>query len=349
MTKKSAQVNLIDFDSLGVEFPVAVAFSGGADSTALLLACVEHLRMSSGKLSALSPKSLIDECGVSSPSKPLGLSKFIRAIHIHHGLQPAADAFALHCQRVCDQLGVPLHIERVHALHSVGESPEEAARNARYAALARVAGQAWGGEVTSVLLGQHADDQVETLVLALSRGAGLPGISSMAARFERSGVCYIRPMLALSAQTIRDWLLSKGQSWIEDPSNADTQFTRNKIRAEILPPLISAFPAFRQTAARSAAHAAQAQLLLNEVALEDLERTGNPPQIKALQLLSLPRCTNVLRYWFVSLGATPSSTQLQELISQINACTTRRHRIEIKLGSGFVRRDQDVLRWSAAD
>jgi tRNA(Ile)-lysidine synthase len=140
--------------------PAAVAFSGGADSTALLLAAAQAW---SGR---------------------------IHAIHVHHGLQSAADEFERHCQSVCAALGVPLHLVRVDARHEPGESPEDAARKARYAALAQTASSLG---IQSVLLGQHADDQVETLLLALSRGAGLPGLAAMPARFERHGMRFERP------------------------------------------------------------------------------------------------------------------------------------------------------------
>jgi len=328
---KSDSVDLVDLSALiaplgiGPLVPTAVAFSGGADSTALLLACIEYRSSVRAGTGALPP---------------------LRAVHIHHGLQAAADSFAEHCTKFCSRHDVQLHIEYVKASHLPGESPEEAARNARYKAFANVLARVWSGEVSSVLLGQHADDQVETLILALSRGAGLPGLSSMASSFERLGVNYYRPFLSISSEAIKDWLRFKGEGWIEDPTNQDTQYTRNKIRAEIIPSIYKAFPAFRQTASRSASHAAQAQLLLTELGEEDLKRVGNPPQLKLLQALSVPRCANVLRFWFASIGTTPSNTQLQELISQIQRCTTRAHRIELKLGRGFVSRVGEVLAWS---
>jgi tRNA(Ile)-lysidine synthase len=330
--------NLVDSiccAGLNPNVPVVIAFSGGADSTALLLACVQLWALRSNPAVAMQGS----HWGSSVALPPL------KAIHIHHGLQVAADSFAEHCKRVCAQLGVPLHVEFVAAGHKAGESPEDAARIARYKAFAQVIEREWGGEPHQILLGQHADDQIETLLLALSRGAGLPGLSCMAPSFERLGVNYFRPFLTVSSASIKNWLHISGQDWIEDPTNQDTQFTRNKIRLDVLPSIYKAFPAFRQTAARSAKHAAQAQILLNELALEDLKLTGNPPKLKVLQTLSEHRCANVLRFWFSNLGTAPSNTQLQELISQVRRCTTRGHKIEIKLGHGFVRRSGDVLEW----
>jgi tRNA(Ile)-lysidine synthase len=105
-----------------------------------------------------------------------------------------------------------------------------------------------------------------------------------------------------------------------------------------------AFPAFRQTFARSASHAAQSQTLLQEVAEQDLKQLGNPPAIKALQQLSEARQSNVLRHWLALENSQASAAQLQELQVQVKACTTRGHHIDIKVGRGFVRRDGAVLR-----
>lgn len=297
--------------------PLAVAYSGGADSTALLLACAEKW-----------------------PGQ-------VAAIHVHHGLQAAADDFERHCQAFCAQLGVPLVIRRVDARHAPGESPEDAARRARYAAF-EVAALAMPSQsaIKNIAIAQHADDQVETLLLALSRGAGLPGLSAMPARWERHGLSYHRPLLGVSAADIRAWLAGRGISFISDPTNADEQFTRNRIRARLLPALEATFPQFRDTFARSAAHAAQAQEVLDDVARQDLALIAAPPVIARLQSLSRPRQANVLRHWLRSIhGAVPSAAQLAELLDQIAACTTRGHHIRIKVAAGFVERRGAVLHW----
>ncbi len=311
MTRSLAQA-LQDFQP---GLPLAVAYSGGADSTALLLACAERW-----------------------PGQ-------VSAIHIHHGLQAAADGFELHCREVCARLGVPLQVLRVDARHAPGQSPEEAARSARYVALRQCA-DAHDPPIRHIALAQHADDQVETLLLALSRGAGLPGLSAMPARWERDGIHYYRPLLEVSGAELRQGLRTRGEGWIEDPSNADEMYTRNRIRARLLPALEATFPQFRDTFVRSAAHAAQAQRLLDELATEDLTRVGVPPQILALQRLSRERQVNVLRAWLRGSHATaPSAAQLQELLDQVGACTTRGHRIHMKVGSGFVERHGPVLTW----
>lgn len=299
--------------------PFAVAFSGGADSTALLLACARRW-----------------------PGQ-------VRAVHIHHGLQTAADAFEAHCHALCDQLGVPLAVRRVQAGHAPGQSPEDAARKARYQALAEAVQTEWP-EVRDIALAQHADDQVETLLIALSRGAGLPGLASMPAHWQRLGLHWHRPWLAVPGAALRDWLKAQGPSpmWIDDPSNTDEQFTRNRIRARVLPVLAEALPAFRDTFARSAAHAAQAQEVLNEVAAQDLAHIGVPPRIQALQQLSRARQALVLRHWLrLHHATTPSTAQLNALLDQLAACTTRGHRLHLKVGQGFVQRQGPHLGWQA--
>ena len=301
------------------QLPVAVAYSGGADSTALLLACADKW-----------------------PGQ-------VRAVHVHHGLQAAADGFASHCETVCAQLQLPLRVVRVMARHAPGDSPEDAARKARYEAFRALVHEEWmQPAIKSIALAQHADDQVETLLLALSRGAGLPGLSAMPARWQRDGLDYHRPLLQVPAPEIRAWLARRGAVFIEDPSNTDERFTRNRIRARLLPALAQAFPQFRETFARSARHAAQAQAVLLEVAREDLQLLGSPPEIKALQLLSGPRQANVLRHWLLDAHqATPSTAQLDQLLAQVAVCTTRGHRIHLKVAHGHVTRAGAHLHYAA--
>ena len=297
---------------------MAVALSGGADSTALLLGCAEKW-----------------------PGR-------VSAIHIHHGLQAAADDFERHCVELCAQLRVPLTVQRVDARHAAGQSPEEAARKKRYEAF-RAFAQHSSKEfaIKDIALAQHADDQVETLLLALSRGAGLPGLAAMPACWARDGITYHRPLLAVPGAHLRAWLVQRGVAWVEDPTNLDERFTRNRIRARLLPPLEAAFPQFRETFARSARHAAQAQVLLNEVATQDLLGVGSPPSISALQALSAARQANVLRHWLQQQAATPSTAQLEQLRSQVAACTTRGHQIHLKVAEGHVTRQGAHLHYAS--
>jgi tRNA(Ile)-lysidine synthase len=293
--------------------PLAVALSGGADSSALLLACARRW-----------------------PAQ-------VCALHVHHGLQSAADDFERHCASLCARLGVPLHVRRVDARHAPGESPEAAARRARYAALAALAREHGSADIA---LAHQADDQAETLLIALSRGAGLAGLAAMPALALRDGLRYHRPLLALSGAELRAALRAHGVAWIDDPSTGDTRFVRNRIRARLMPAIESVFPSFRSTFARSAAHAAQAQQLLQELAAQDLQITGQPPRIAALQTLSPARQANALRHWLTTAhGQLPSSAQLSELLLQIDACRTRGHRIQLKIGGGLLERQGAVIDW----
>lgn len=252
-----------------------------------------------------------------------------------------------HCQSFCAQLGVPLAVKRVDGRHASGQSPEDAARRARYRAFESVALIEYTSvAIKTIAIAQHADDQVETILLALSRGSGLPGLSAMPATWVRQGITYHRPLLAVSAADIRAWLARRGASFIEDPTNVDEQFTRNRIRARLLPALDATFPQFRDTFARSAAHAAQAQVLLLEVAAQDLALIGVPPVIQRIQGLSRSRQANVLRHWLSTHHqAVPSAAQLAELLDQVDVCTTRGHKIRIKVGAGFAERRGAALHW----
>jgi tRNA(Ile)-lysidine synthase len=307
----------LSLDHFAPDLPVAVALSGGADSMALLLACCQRW-----------------------PGQ-------VRAIHVHHGLQDAADSFAQHCQHWCDRWGVPLQVVKVDARAAQGQSPEEAARTARYLAMAQAVQQHWP-DVHDVALAQHADDQAETVLLALSRGAGLPGLAAMPARGQRHGLTFHRPWLEVPGQALRDWLTACDIRWMEDPTNTDVRYTRNRIRRDVMPVLEACFPTIRQTLARSARHAAQAQALLVELALLDAQVTGLPPRLQALQQLTPARMANLLRHWLGTLddpAARPSTAQLDQLVHQVQACTTRGHRIDLRVGTGSVRREGDSLGW----
>ena len=305
--------------------PLGVAYSGGADSTALLLACARKW-----------PGQVV-------------------ALHVNHGLQHAAAEFEEHCRTTCARLGIPLQVAQVDAQASPGQSPEDAARIARYKAFEALAHVEYAGAaIQSIAIAQHADDQIETLLLALSRGAGTAGLSGMAAHWQRGQMYYHRPLLQVSGAALREWLAAAGEPFVEDPSNTDTRYTRNHIRAKLLPALEAVFPQFRDTFARSARHAAQAQSLLDELAAADWLVIAQPatglPLLQPLRALSPQRRANVLRHWLKKHhGVIPSEAQMQELCSQIEACSTRGHRIAIKVGEGCVERRGPGLAWYNAE
>jgi tRNA(Ile)-lysidine synthase len=266
-------------------------------------------------------------------------------VHVHHGLQSAADDFERFCRQLCEGLQVPLSVQRVDAHPMPGQSPEDAARQARYRALADAVQREWP-QIKDVALAQHADDQVETLLIALSRGSGLPGLSGMPDRWQRLGLQWHRPWLQVPGTRLREWLRARGQTWVDDPTNTDEQFTRNRIRARVLPALDAALPGFRDTFARSMRHIAEAQQLLEDLAEQDLAQVGVPPALAALQALPAARQALVLRWWLRQAhAATPSTAQLRELQAQIADCTTRGHRLQLKVGAGQVERVGEHLVW----
>lgn len=283
--------------------PLAVALSGGADSVALLF--VAHACWPSGVI----------------------------AFHVNHGLQDAAADFQSVCERLCDALGLPLLTRKVVIRQSRGESLEAQARCARYLALSEMAAVSAS---PAVWLAQHADDQAETVLLALTRGSGLPGLSAMPDVALKHKVVFGRPFLHVRSQLLRSLVEIQRLAYVDDPSNRDLRFTRNKLRHKVLPELAQHFPAVVSTLSRTARHAAQAQQLLNELAEQDLEAVGLPPSISSLRVFSRHRLANVLRFWLARQGGSPSAAQLDELVKQVLACSTRGHRIDIKVGAGRV-------------
>lgn len=261
-----------------------IALSGGLDSTVLL-----HLLVQIASREALPP---------------------ISAIHVHHGLQAVGDAWPEHCQHFCDSLGVPMRAVRVQL--DDGASLERAAREARYTAFAEALGE---GEC--LLTGQHRDDQAETVLFRLFRGAGVRGLSGMAAcRSLGSGVL-LRPLLGIHRAELERYARRHGLSWVEDPSNACDDFDRNYLRNRVLPGIVRRWPSAVETITRSAEHLAEADRLLGELAQGDLISAGARNEYIGMQLPSLaiaalaelsePRQRNVLRHWLAPLARLPDS------------------------------------------
>lgn len=231
-----------------------IAFSGGLDSTVLL-----HLLANLANTDTL---------------PPLG------AVHVHHGLQTAADAWPAHCQSICDNLGVPLRVMRVQV--QPGASLERAARDARYQAFIEVTG---AGQV--LLTGQHRDDQAETLLFRLLRGAGVRGLSAMPAQRPLAAGYLVRPLLEVSRAELEAYAEEYQLEWIEDPSNADSRFSRNYLRHRVLPTLTERWPQAVSSLARTAEHLSEAQGLLGELAVMDLQAADQPSAFPWLRLPSL--------------------------------------------------------------
>ena len=261
-----------------------IALSGGLDSTVLL-----HVLVSLAQREALPPLS---------------------AIHIHHGLQSAADAWPAHCRALCERLGVPLRVEYVQV--APGASVERAARDARYAAFEAALAP---GEL--LLVAQHRDDQAETLLFRLLRGAGVQGLAAMPASRPLGEGHVLRPLLKCSRAELLTYAEQQQLAWIEDPSNADSRFSRNYLRHRVLPLLQARWPQAPQSMALAAEHLSEAAQLLDELAQQDLRLAHlsirftwlNLPSLSlpALRELSEPRQRNALRCWLRARTAMPDS------------------------------------------
>jgi len=252
-----------------------LAYSGGCDSHVLLHAAAQLQRRG-----AIAP---------------------LHAVHIDHGLHPASADWARHCTAVCASLELPLLCLRVNARPAPGESPEAAARQARYRAIAEVTEPG-----DCLLTAHHQDDQAETLLLQLLRGGGPHGLAAMPelAPFARGQ--HARPLLAFPRAELQGYAEAQGLRWIDDPSNADTGYDRNYLRREVLPALRGRWPAVARVLTRSAAHQAEAAQLLDVLAAQDLVscRSEQPACLDIPSLLKLDeaRQRNALRFWLKNLG-----------------------------------------------
>jgi len=265
-----------------------VAYSGGADSTALLHA-----------LANAREEHRIE----------------ILAVHVNHGLHKDADAWASHCEKFAGRLHIPFEAIRVSIRIEEGQGVEAAARDARYAALEKLIGPAdW------LLSAHHADDQAETLLLNLLRGSGPAGIAGIGVRQPFAAGELVRPLLRIPAGDLREYAALHGLDWIEDPSNLDTRFDRNYLRQELMPRLAERWEGLATRLGRSAALAGETSDLLQALAEVDMLGLGSPDRLRIGALVVLPkiRQRNVLRHAIRICGlATPSAQVLQRIIEDL--------------------------------
>lgn len=296
---------------------IAVACSGGLDSMVLLDLAARW-------------------CGAH------GVALF--AFHVHHGLSPNADAWLAHVEQAAGALGAGFDQRRVVVPKS-RSGIEAGARKLRYRAL----GEMCAAHGATVLLSaHHLDDQAETVLLQLLRGAGPAGLSGMDAAnaapalLGNPELVMARPLLDLGRAALEAYAAAAGLAWVEDESNGDLRYARNALRHAVMPALAQAFPGFQERFARSAAHAQSAQRLLAELAEQDLAAclADGAVDVARLRALSVERAHNMLRHWFASRGlAMPSTAWLAELYAQAvdarhdaqllvthPACHVRRHR-----------------------
>lgn len=235
---------------------------------------------------------------------PLAGRPPLHAVHVHHGLYPQADDWVEHCRRACGELGVELTVSRV-AVARGGDGEEAEARRARYDAFARLLGP---GEV--LLLGHHLDDQLETLLMRLLRGAGVDGLAGMPRQRPLGAGRLFRPLLDCRRVQILAEAERLGLHWIDDPSNRDPRLERGFLRQQLLPRLAERWPDYDRRLERSLAHLGQAREVLDDQAASDLSRCDYRPADHSLALpplaaLSRARQHNLLRYWLRQLALPP--------------------------------------------
>jgi len=294
---------------------IFIAYSGGEDSHVLL------------HLIALNPDL-----------KPKTI-----AVYINHGLQVEADDWQKHCQATALALGVTFKAIKVSINNAVsGKSLEELARDARYQALKPLL-----KENDVVLLAQHREDQMETVLLQLFRGAGVQGLSGMPQliSFGKGHMC--RPLLDISKQDIKGYAKLNNLSWVEDPSNNSNDFDRNFLRNQIVPELKKKWPVIDKTVARSARHCANAYHLTEELTVELLNQIINQPD-QTLNIAKFlehdPRVQNLaLRQWFkINQLRMPSEKVVHSIINEVIHASESRNP-EIRGGDYSIRRYRNKL------
>lgn len=286
---------------------IAIAYSGGLDSAALL-----HL--SSGY------------------ARAHGLE--LVAFHIHHGLSANADHWLSHCERQCSSLGVAFEARHIQVEAMKRDGVEQAARTSRYAALGELCRR---HDVRVLLTAHHQDDQAETVLLQLLRGAGLAGLSGMATMNDAAlllgpaSPVMARPLLEMTRIELEEFVARRDIGYVVDESNEDTRYSRNALRHKMAPVLEAHFPSYQRCLARAAEHAQAAQRLLGELAVLDWQTCGNGNRIDLAPFRELgeDRQDNLLRHWFSRHGARmPSAAWLLEARAQLlGACDDAQVRV----------------------
>ena len=264
-----------------------VAYSGGLDSHVLLQLCSKY------------------------SSLP------VRAVHIHHGLQDEADQWSRHCAEVCEVLGVPFKTLHVDASKRSGESPEETARKARYVALKS---ELEPGDC--LLTAHHQDDQSETVLLQLFRGAGVAGLAAMPVIRGSRQTFHARPMLGLGRDEIHDYAIENNLKWVEDPSNTDTDFDRNLLRQDIIPKISKRWSQLGDSLSKVAVQQQDALEIIEAMAAIDLAslitQSAHTIDIVGLLKLSRARQLNLLRYWIHQFAPdAPSANVLHQVVQSV--------------------------------
>jgi tRNA(Ile)-lysidine synthase len=289
---------------------LCLGYSGGLDSSVLL-----HC------LAGLAPE----------------LGYALSALHVHHGLSVNADAWAGHCRLACERLGVPLAVRRV-AVVAGDLGLEAAARAARYRAYRDQAAD-------FIVLAHHLDDQAETLLFRLLRGAGVHGLAAMAEQRGDAGGAILRPLLATARADLAAYARAHGIAHVEDESNTDTDLARNWLRREVMPVLAGRFPATPRVLARTAEQLAESAELLDQLAAADLARVETAAGLAWAEMARLgpARARNLLRHWLHrETGALPGRAWLVEALAQLTEAGPDRHPA-LAVAGRVLRRQGDSL------
>jgi tRNA(Ile)-lysidine synthase len=287
-----------------------VAFSGGLDSTVLVHALAGTMRAD------------------------------VRAVHINHGLHAEAARWQQHCERVASELGIAFDSRSVSIALDAEEGIEAAARHARYGALRELLQP---GE--TLLTAHHADDQLETVLLALLRGSGVDGLSAMRPCRRFGQGWHLRPLLEFTRGELAVWARANGLTWLDDPSNASARFDRNYLRMEVAPALQRRWPSASHSAARTVSHLAEAADLLEDLAAIDLARAsaGACLKVSVLRELTARRRRNLLRSWLKASGARPPSTRKLAALEHDMLCAEDDRVPCVEWEGVEVRRHRDLL------
>lgn len=307
---------------------IVLAFSGGIDSRVLLSLLAEYKQHAGC------------EC---------------LAVHVHHGLSVNADEWAKQCRAWALESDIPFVLEKVQ-LERQGRSLEESARDARYQALSRYVQD---GDI--LLTGQHADDQLETFLLAVKRGSGPKGLAAMAESKPFAQGRLIRPLLQVRRDEIERYARQQGLSWVEDESNQDIRFDRNYIRHQVSPLIDQRWPHFSQAVQRSAQLCAEQEQLLDELLSDKFSQLFNSDgslSIEGMRGLSHLMRARLIRMWFANMKQRmPSREHLEQIWTQvalakhdanpvINLAPVQVRRFNQKLY--LVPAQQDVTQWQSS-
>ncbi|HWL28571.1 MAG TPA: tRNA lysidine(34) synthetase TilS [Burkholderiaceae bacterium] len=298
---------------------LAVGLSGGADSAMLALHAALYARRKGIEL---------------------------HCFHVHHGLQDTADAWQDHAHMLASLLQLPCHSYVVQVDLSNGDGIESAAREARYRALALLAGQT---RIQHILLAHHRDDQAETVLLRLLRGTGPSGMAAMAPRSTRDGITYLRPWLDMARSTILDQAhhFADLSGWrpVQDPTNADDSYTRAALRERLTPALNERWPGWQGNVLRHARQSAELNEVLDEVAHQDFSTLEPSSDARSFSLAAWRRLSHgrqalVLRYWLSQLGQRmPTDARLQDIMRQLRGLHALGHdrQMQVKHGDAWIR------------